>query len=432
MRITRWLAALTAALTALAVNAETYIFVTNDTPQPVRVAVAQSGDKPLVEGTHWGRYTDEIPAYATRKVLWMNRDQGITNGKTFQFDTTVSQNGEAVVLQQQLRGNLIGSSIWHSARSSGFAHGWWSDREIHNGQTRFGGLGTTVSYRAQATGGFDDFHYVVHQAPPREVASRADELKILSWNIWGVIGSKQICDRWAEVPAHTSNYDVVVFAEAFDNGCREKLRTALAPQFPYQTQIVDKANIFEDGGVFIVSRWPIASENQIVYSQCAGADCLANKGAMLVEVIKHGRAYHVSGTHTQAWNSDSQRATRLSQIDTMKRFVDGFGLPASEPLFYAGDLNVDRYATPTDYVEMLRILESNHPATRGTRYTYDPELNGLASPDREFLDYVLVARNHRQPVAAENEVMVYRSLSPAVWGLRDLSDHFAVAGRFRF
>ncbi|MFC4160629.1 sphingomyelin phosphodiesterase [Chitinimonas lacunae] len=432
MRITRWLAALAAAVTAFAVQAETYIFVTNDTPRPVQVAVAQSGDKPLVEGTHWGRYTDEIPAYATRKVLWMNRDEGITNGKHFWFETTLRQGDGAVVLQQQLRGKLIGSSIWHSARSADFAHGWWSDREIHNGHTRFGGQLSLVSYRAQATGGFDDFHYVIQQAPARETASTDNELKILAWNIWGVIGAKQICDRWAEVPARAVNYDVLVFSEAFDNGCRDRLRAALAPQFPYQSQIVDKANIYEDGGVFIASRWPISSEHQTVYSQCAGTDCLANKGAMLVEVIKHGRPYHIVGTHTQAWNGSSQRAVRLSQLDTMKRFVDGFALPDSEPLFYAGDLNVDRFATADDYAEMLRLLNAEHPAVSGPRYTYDPELNALASPDREFLDYVLVARHHRRPQLSSNEVMVYRSLAPAVWGLRELSDHFALAGRFRF
>lgn len=432
MQSIRSLLALGTVLLAQSALAESYVYVTNDTPQTVYLNTAQKGDKQLSAGTHWGQYVSEIPAYATRKVLWMNRDQGITNGKYFQFETTVRQGNSQVVLQQQLKGNLVGSSIWHSARATEFAHPWYGDRDIHNAETRYNNALTAVSYKAKFTGGYDDFHYVIHAQPKQEVASAANEFKVLSWNIWGVIGSKQICDRWAEVPTFTRNYDAVVFSEAFDNSCRDKLRARLQAEFPYQTQIVDKANIYEDGGVFIASRWPIAQEAQTVYSECAGADCLANKGAAYVEILKHGRAYHLAGTHTQAWNSASQRAVRLNQIATLKRFVDGFSPAPHEALLYAGDLNVDMYATAEDYQQMLGILNAHKPASYGPTYTYDPSLNSLGSEGREYLDYVLVSNRHRQPGRSENEVMVYRSLAPAVWDLRDLSDHFAVAGRFTF
>ena len=432
MRITTWLRIAACTLLASVASAESYVYLSNNTAQPVTLSTVQTGDKALQQGSHWGQYETTIPAYGTRKILWMNRDQGISSGKNFYFETTVRQGAHAVVLQQRLQGKFIGSSIWAAARSADFSHPWYADRELHNGRTRFAGLQATLSYRAQFTGGYDDFHYVIQPDATVETASASNEFKILSWNIWGVIGAKQICDRWNDVPTHTRNFDAVVFSEAFDNGCRDQLRAALRSEFPYQTQVVDKANVYEDGGVFIVSRWPIAGERQMVYSQCSGTDCLSNKGVMVVEIIKQGKAYHIAGTHTQAWNGATERSVRLAQLSTLRQFVDQQRPPASDALFYAGDLNVDRYATADDYQQMLGLLGANQPAIQGYGWTYDASVNSLASAGREYLDYVLVSNGHRQPSRSENEVTVYRSITPAVWSLRDLSDHFAVAGRFRY
>ncbi|QNM96660.1 sphingomyelin phosphodiesterase [Chitinimonas koreensis] len=426
------LALLALCLLASRAFAETYVYVTNDTAQTVYLNTVQSGDKQLAEGTHWGRYATSIAPYATAKVLWMNRDQGITNGKTFRFDTTVSQGSGSVVLQQQLTGKLIGSSIVHSAKAADFNEPWRSDRDIHNAATRFNALATTLSYRAQFTGGYDDIYYVVHPQPKQETLAAADEFKVLSWNIWGVVGASQICERWAQVPAFARNYDAIVFSEAFDNGCRDQLRAGLAAEFPYQTQVVDQSGNFEDGGVFIASRWPIAREAQIVYPNCANTDCLSNKGAMYVQILKQGRTYHLAGTHTQAWNGTSERAVRLDQLSQLKRFVDGLAPAATDALLYAGDLNVDYYATPDDYQRMLSILNASKPASLGHRYSYDPVVNALGSDGQEYLDYVLVSNAHKPARSGQNEVMVYRSLAPALWSTRDLSDHFAVAGRFAF
>ncbi|MGQ5525443.1 sphingomyelin phosphodiesterase [Chitinimonas sp. PSY-7] len=432
MRIKNWLLGAACALLANLASAETNIYLTNSTPEPVTVSTVQTGDKTLEVGTHWGQYDTTIPAYATRKVLWMNRDKGITNGKNFYFDTTVTQGNASVVLQQRLQGKTIGSNIWHAARANGFADPWFADRDIHNSRTAFAGMQATVSYRAQFTGGYDDLYYVIQTDNRPEAQSASNEFKVLTWNIWGVIGSKQICDRWTEIPANARNFDAVVFSEAFDNSCRDRLRAGLRADFPYQTQVVDKDNIFEDGGVFIASRWPIAGERQMVYSQCTGTDCLANKGVMMVEIIKHGKAYHIAGTHTQAWNSDAQRAMRLSQLTSMRQFVDQQRPPATDALFYAGDLNVDKYATPDDYQKMLALFDAAPPNFVGYGWTYDVTVNSLASTGREYLDYVLVSNAHRRPSRSENEVKIYRSLSPSVWALRDLSDHFAVAGRFQY
>lgn len=414
--------------------AESYVYLTNSTPNPVRVETTQSGDKALSKGSEWGTYTVEIPAYATRKVLWMNRDQGITNGKYFQFDTTVTQGSSTVVLQQGMRGNLIGSTIWHSAKAADFSEPWQSDRAIHTVGTRYSNQLSVVSYKAEYTGGYDDFHYVIQPNDKLETTSAADEFKVLQWNLWGIIGAKQICDRWAEVPRYARNYDVVTFEEGFDPLCRARLRDSLRAEFPYQTAYVDAPNLKIDGGIFIVSRWPIAREAQHVFdTPCAGYDCLADKGAMYAEIIKNGKSYHVAVAHTQAWNSDEQRKIRLDQVSQMRGLMDSMAPASTDAVLYAGDFNIDSWGFPQDYAEMQARLNATVPQRLGYRYTYDSDVNLLAGEvSREYLDYVMVSNAHKQPRTAENEVMIYRSLSPAVWKLHDLSDHFAVAGRFRY
>ncbi len=69
----------------------------------------------------------------------------------------------------------------------------------------------------------------------------------------------------------------------------------------------------------------------------------------------------------------------------------------------------------------------------GHPYTYDGNINYYgSSPPVEFLDYVLTTNTHQIPTTSTNEVLIYRSIADDVWDIFDLSDHFAVRGRFVF
>ena len=74
-----------------------------------------------------------------------------------------------------------------------------------------------------------------------------------------------IGDRYDIIPEHVSGYDVLALQEVFANGRGAFLRE-LAKEYPYHTEMLDKkgANI-HDGGVIIVSRYPIVNQAQYVF-----------------------------------------------------------------------------------------------------------------------------------------------------------------------
>jgi endonuclease/exonuclease/phosphatase family metal-dependent hydrolase len=420
-------------------HAESYVFVTNTTALPLTVAVNQSGDAQLALGSSWGREATVIPAYATRRVMWMNRNVGITNGKTFYFDTTVTGGNSSMVLRQKLTGTFFSSTLWHSARGIDFSDPWYGDRNLHNRDTTFAQKASVASYRAKFTGGYDDIHYVVHNKNVVEPASAANEFKVLTYNVWALpVISSNTCARFDELATNLAGYDAITLQEIFDNDCRTRFLAKVSAAFPYQSRLVDiPSNILLNGGTMVLSRWPIMAEDTIVFDRCVGDDCLANKGANYVQVLKNGKVYHLSNTHAPSTDSDAAREMRFYALGKIRTMLDSKRIPASDALLIAGDMNINKYKFPDDYARMQSILRATAPVSTGYPYTFDAAVNVnatsmLSGGTTEYLDYLLVANDNRQPVRRENNVRILRTLRDDLWYVRDLSDHFPVAGLFTY
>lgn len=419
--------------------AESYVFVTNSTPNTVQISTTQTGDGVLKRGDTWNTEATEIPAYATRRVLWMNRNVGIKNGKSYTFNTTVTAAGSVLTLQQKLTGTLTSSKIWHSAKGVSFNDAWFNDRNIHNTSTLYGGKNSVLSYKAEFTGGYDDFYYVVQNNNIVETASAQNEFKYMTYNVWALPPiSSNNCARLDEIANNLAGYDAVAVQEMFDNDCRNNFLNKVRSAFPYQSQLVDiSSNILQDGGTLIISRWPIMVDRTLVFDQCTGSDCLANKGANYVQVLKHGVAYHLANTHAPSFDSDEARAMRRYAFGKIRGLIDAQRVPATDALLIAGDLNVNKHKFPDDYAQMQSILRATAPASTGYLNTFDANVNlnagnGLSGGTVEYLDYVLVGSDHRQPRSSNNDVRVLRTVRSDLWSVRDLSDHFAVVGRFSY
>jgi Tachylectin/Endonuclease/Exonuclease/phosphatase family len=147
---------------------------------------------------------------------------------------------------------------------------------------------------------------------------------------------------------------------------------------------------------------------------------------------------HIFGSHTQAKPAAEARAVRVRQFVAIKAFIDARQIPADEPVFIAGDLNVDLRKSPDEVEVMLSILNAELPPQTGYGATFDPFTNKLAEPgDPEYLDYVLWSKSHGAPLESSNEARIVRSFEE--WkefgferGLWELSDHYPVVGKFRF
>lgn len=109
----------------------------------------------------------------------------------------------------------------------------------------------------------------------------------MTYNVWALPAiASHIGDRLDIIPEYVKGYDVLALQEVFSNGRNDFLR-ALAKEYPYQTKMLDKSGFnIHDGGVTIVSRYPIVNQAQYVFPDCSGTDCFADKGVNYAEVIK--------------------------------------------------------------------------------------------------------------------------------------------------
>jgi sphingomyelin phosphodiesterase len=286
--------------------------------------------------------------------------------------------------------------------------------------------------------------------PAASAAPPPPDLSILTHNVAmlpTILGGKANgtrADLFAEAD-HLRGHDVVVLEEAFDNEPSDTLKSRLASRYPHQTPVLGRSRSGwdetlgsysaltpEDGGVTILSRWPITHRVQYVYADGCGADWFSNKGFVYARIDVDGRPVHVVGTHVQAEDPacfGGGADVRAEQFAELDGFLDGLAIPADEPIVIAGDLNVVKDSP--EYATMLTALDATTPAFAGHPYSWDPETNPLASSGgREQLDYVLFRRGHPQPRGWTNTTLMPTSPPWTHSGTTytDYSDHYPVLG----
>ncbi|MFD8599676.1 sphingomyelin phosphodiesterase [Kitasatospora sp. NPDC059646] len=246
-------------------------------------------------------------------------------------------------------------------------------------------------------------------------------------------------------------HDVVVLQEAFDNASSDALVSRASAAYPYHTPVVGRSTggwdatsgsyssaTPEDGGVLLLSKWPILRKEQYVFKDACGSDWWSNKGFVYAQLDVNGQRTHVVGTHLQSTDSgcsSGQAADiRGRQLRAMKAFLDAKQIPASEPVVLAGDLNIDSHGS--EYPALLANGNLAPATTRdGWANSFDTVDNSIAAyrypgEPKEDLDYVLYRADHARPQQYTNTVHRFHSAPWTVssWGTSytytDLSDHY--------
>ncbi|MFG2312421.1 sphingomyelin phosphodiesterase [Streptomyces sp. NPDC048566] len=298
-------------------------------------------------------------------------------------------------------------------------------------------------------------------APPASASAPASgttpSLSVLTYNVF--LMSRSLYPNWgqqhraAEIPK-TSFFrgnDVVVLEEAFDNTTSDALKSAAAAEYPYQTPVVGRGRSGwdatggayssatpEDGGVTVLSKWPILHREQYVYKDACGSDWWSDKGFAYVVLDVNGVRVHVVGTHAQSTDpgcgAGEAAAVRARQFRAIDAFLDARHIPADEQVLVAGDMNVD--SRSAEYSSMLADAGLVGADERtGHPYSFDTRENSIAHdryPDdpREDLDHVLHRAGHARPAVWKNEVVQERCAPWTVssWGTdytyTNLSDHY--------
>ncbi|AOP48859.1 sphingomyelin phosphodiesterase [Streptomyces lydicus] len=301
----------------------------------------------------------------------------------------------------------------------------------------------------------------VTAASPTASAATAPHLKVLTYNTF--LMSKNLYPNWGQdhraQAIATADFfqgnDVVVLQEAFDNSSSDALKSRAAGQYPHQTPVVGRSRSGwdatggaysavtpEDGGVTLLSKWPILRKEQYIYKDACGSDSLSNKGFVYAVLDVNGTKVHVVGTHAQSTDSGCKAgeaaADRARQLKEMDAFLDARNIPADEEVMVAGDLNIDSHSAEYDALLGNADLapadgRSGHP------YSFDTQENSIAryrypSDPREDLDYVLHRNGHARPADWQNTVVKEESAPWTVssWGkdytYTNLSDHYPVIG----
>lgn len=281
-----------------------------------------------------------------------------------------------------------------------------------------------------------------------------DEFKLLAYNVYML--PRAISDWSPDTRAQNllasdifSGHDAIILDELFDNQAGATLLNGLKAQYPHQTPVLGRskdlwhntlgayaATTIEDGGVAIISPWPITEQIQYIYADACGFDGSSNKGFIYAKINKHGRDFHVIGSHVQA--EDSMCSTgqaaqiRSAQFQELQQFIDDKNINHQDLVFIGGDLNVNKGTA--EYQNMLQTLQVNEPHYSGFDATWDPVSNAIAHynyPDlhSEYLDYIFVSRNHGQPSVWQNQAI---DLTGPRWQdnnyqFQELSDHYPVA-----
>ncbi len=417
------------------------VYLQNNTGLNLTLNISQYGDRQLTEGDHWGKSASSlIPWQKKQKLLWYNRDSGITWGKKFYFDTEISLNGQYLVtLQQKLKGTWTFSNLYHSVEGNDFDPGWSQGYDILTTGFNVAGKQYEIKYSADFNNSTtsDDIIYAIHEVSPYSLpsANNSNQLKVLSYNLYTILTNTaaDINRRMQALPSAITDYDVIVFEEAFYNPAREDLINNIAIQYPYTTDILDTSGYLEDGGVFIASKWPIELEAQFKYDNCSGVDCLSPKGAVYAKINKQNTRYHVFGTHLQAENSSSAKAARLEQLYELKDFIDLQNISSEQAVIIAGDMNVDKLASSQEYQDMLQALNAAEPdiASYSHPYSDDDATNNMAT-EQSWLDYVFYSLEHAQPIQKSEAVLVLKSNDDDMFDVWDYSDHYSVFSYFEF
>ncbi|MFD2179572.1 sphingomyelin phosphodiesterase [Veronia pacifica] len=430
---TRLITALSLVLSSQVI-ADTDLYLTNNSNDVLFIDVRHFGTDTLEEGNEWIQHEVELAPWTSAPVLSFNRWQGVKAGKEYNFETRVTNAaGDTVTLHQQLKGRWHSTSFTHGVSSSDNPLIWRSDRNIHRVNTdEFGERKTELAVKSESTWRFDDLYYsITPEKIDEQTNPDPNTLKIMTYNIWALPGiASKISERFALLPDHLKGYDVIALQEVFAGGREAFLRT-LAEEYPYQTKMLNKPGVnVHDGGVTIVSRYPIVREKQKIYDQCSGADCFADKGINYAEVIKGGESYHIFATHAASFDTDEARKNRQLQFKQMRAMAESLDIPTNETVIYSGDMNVNKLKFQDDYKQMLRTLNASEPIYSGyDRATFDPRINSYAGnalsggDSVEYLDYVLLDNKYGHQQENNNRVDVPRTTDTSVWGNWNLSDH---------
>ena len=277
------------------------------------------------------------------------------------------------------------------------------------------------------------FGFAQSVTPP----SPPEKVKILSWNIYmlpSIVKATGKAQRTELIgrALKDSDYDVIVFQEAFQRKARKKIFDQLKEAFPYQAGPANQKLISyrTNSGLWIFSKHPIVATQSIVFKNRSGVDAFSRKGGLIAELSVHGTLVQIAATHLQ---NSGQPWVRQSQcVEFYNRLLKPFQKDGV-PQIICGDFNINR-EREEEYNFMLQTLHANDGELAGEqKYTYDLANNDLQVEEgtsKDLIDYILIHDANSQFLSTSRQVRILKQH----WNSKhaDLSDHYALEAEVQF
>ncbi|KAF8935405.1 sphingomyelinase C [Dissophora ornata] len=291
---------------------------------------------------------------------------------------------------------------------------------------------------------------------PSRVEAAKTTLSVLTNNVyflpeilnWG----QRTRARLIAASDYIKGFDVIVIEECFATAPCSILREGLKSQYPYQTPTLGRKKSEwdstlgspssikpENGGVVVMSKWPIKQKHQYVFGGGCGADRFASKGFIYIVLDYEGTNLHVFATHMQSDDASCSAGKaamyRAQALVEWRKFIDSRQISSNELVIMAGDFNIDKNTDEFNTTLVEKFQAHQPDAYDGHVSTWDPIENSLAhsnSPGithRDYIDYVFVDKQHNIGVKAvvQTVLKVHSSNYMLGWKVfNDYSDHFPV------
>ena len=264
--------------------------------------------------------------------------------------------------------------------------------------------------------------------------AKETKLHILSWNIkmlprqYNIVIKHHPLKRIKLISEQilSDSIDIVCFQELFDTKVNKRMKAELSKQFPYVVGPANEArSIFRlSSGVIFFSRYPIRKLETVEFSDCQEEDCVARKGALLIEAEVDGKKIQLLGTHMNAAGGEDVKIKQLVQIRTLIEKHSKSGIPQ----LICGDFNIKK-TNGKLYQMMLDFFKANDgPILGAFQHTFDPKNNDMCAKEKEepqLIDFIFFRSNEtREAKESSRELRCYRK----DWSKKnkDLSNHFAL------
>jgi exonuclease III len=237
---------------------------------------------------------------------------------------------------------------------------------------------------------------------PSPVSDKFVELKILTFNVWGVPNpiAKDLVKRFTKIGTSINGFDLVNLQETFSDHSDDKIFATAAYQYKIRNN--NSSFLAAGSGLGLLSKYPIVKTNFKRFSQCSGSDCLSNKGVFFTRIkVPAIGEVDLYNTHYQA--DISKEDIRISDNKELEELLKqnesgNLTILTGDFNFSNTDISDSKSKAFLDFKKRFKPIDTFRVANpQATGFTSNSSLNTYVDKNEipQRVDYIFVLPEDR-------------------------------------